>query len=272
MPTDSKNAIIGQDELLARINSYTIDTLPHAILLEGDVGCGKHTLCKYMGERFNLEVQELKDNSERKDLDEIVFNPYPTLYIIDFVGVIPKFQNSILKILEEPPASSFFVCLCTSRKFILPTIQNRCVVMSFAKYKRDILELFAWDYDEMLAEIALTLYDTPGELLRNKGQPLDKIYGLAIDVLNRIGNASYPNVLSISDKIAFKNEKGKFDLITFIKALKVEAFNRVVDSNDELNYKMYRAIVDMEKNVRMCISKQRAFEGSLFELKRLVCN
>ena len=76
MPTDSKNAIIGQDELLARINSYTIDTLPHAILLEGDVGCGKHTLCKYMGERFNLEVQELKDNSERKDLDEIFFNPY----------------------------------------------------------------------------------------------------------------------------------------------------------------------------------------------------
>ena len=63
----------------------------------------------YIGERFNLEVQELKDNSERKDLDEIVFNPYPTLYIIDFVGVIPKFQNSILKILEEPPASAFFV-------------------------------------------------------------------------------------------------------------------------------------------------------------------
>ena len=272
MPTDSKNAIIGQDELLAKINSYTIDTLPHAILLEGDVGCGKHTLCKYIGEKLNLEVQELKDNSERKDLDELVSNPHPALYIIDFVGVIPKFQNSILKMLEEPPSNSFFVCLCTSRKFILPTIQNRCVLMSFAKYKRDILELFAWDYDEMLAELAMTLYDTPGEILRNRGQPLDKIYSLAIDVLNRIGNASYPNVLSISDKIAFKNEKGKFDLTTFIKALKVEAYNRIVESNNEINIKLYRSIVDMEQNVSMCISKQRAFEGSLVKMKRSLCN
>ena len=52
MSADFQNAIIGQTKLLNKINALNIDSLPHSILMIGDLGCGKHTLCKYIANKF----------------------------------------------------------------------------------------------------------------------------------------------------------------------------------------------------------------------------
>ena len=271
MSTNGKNAIIGQDALLSKINGYTIDTLPHAILLEGKVGCGKHLLCNYIAEKFNLELVELTTNEDRKDIDSIVFNPSPSLYVVDLTTVLPKFQNSMLKILEEPPDNVFFVCLCTSKSMVLKTILNRCVHFSFSRYSKDILEIFAWEYSETNANIALRLYDTPGKILKNKDQPFEKIHDMAVDVVNRIGNASYPNVLSISNKLAFKNEKNKYDIDTFVQALRVEVYDRILTDSDSMWTRAYDVIKEMQERLSNCIYKQRTFDGYLVRLKEVLC-
>ena len=271
MSTNGKNAIIGQDALLSKINGYTIDTLPHAILLEGKVGCGKHLLCNYIAEKFNLELVELTTNEGRKDIDSIVFNPSPSLYVVDLTTVLPKFQNSMLKILEEPPSNVFFVCLCTSKSMVLKTILNRCVHFSFSRYSKDILEIFAWGYSETNANIALRLYDTPGKILKNKDQPFEKIHDMAVDVVNRIGNASYPNVLSISNKLAFKNEKNKYDVDTFVQALRVEVYDRILTDSNVMWTRAYDVIKEMQERLSNCIYKQRTFDGYLVRLKEVLC-
>lgn len=272
MSTNGKNAIIGQDALLEKINGYTIDTLPHTILLEGKVGCGKHTLCKYISNKFGLELIELTTNAERKDIDCIVFNTSPSLYVVDLSGVLQKFQNSLLKILEEPPHNIFFVCLCTSKNLVLKTVLNRCVSFSFHRYTKDILEVFAWEYGEANTEIALKLYDTPGKILKNKDQPIDKIYNMAVDVVNRIGNASYPNVLSISNKLAFKNEKNKYDVDTFVQAVRVELYNRIIGDNNPVWVKAYNVVGKMQERLSNCIYRQRTFDGYLMQLKEILCD
>ena len=271
MSTNGKNAIIGQDALLSKINGYTIDTLPHAILLEGKVGCGKHLLCNYIAEKFNLELVKLTTNEGRKDIDSIVFNPSPSLYVVDLTTVLPKFQNSMLKILEEPPSNVFFVCLCTSKSMVLKTILNRCVHFSFSRYSKDILEIFAWGYSETNANIALRLYDTPGKILKNKDQPFEKIHDMAVDVVNRIGNASYPNVLSISNKLAFKNEKNKYDVDTFVQALRVEVYDRILTDSNVMWTRAYDVIKEMQERLSNCIYKQRTFDGYLVRLKEVLC-
>lgn len=270
MSTDSTNVLIGQENIIEKIDSYSIDTLPHSILLEGSLGCGKHTLCNYIGNKFGLEVVELSNNADRKDIDDIQFNPYPSLYIIDLSNVILKFQNSILKILEEPPVGAFLVCLCQDAGLVLETIKNRCEIITFNKYSKDILELFAWDYDPMNAEIALNLFNTPGMLLNNKYQPIDKIYSFAIDVINRIGNSSYSNVFTISDKIAFKNEKTKYDLDVFIQSLKIELYNRIISINEKKYYDAYKSVERFQKRITFSIFKQHTFENFLFELKEIL--
>ena len=272
MSTNGKNAIIGQDALLSKINGYTIDTLPHSILLEGKVGCGKHLLCNYIAEKFNLELVELTTNEDRKDIDSIVFNPSPSLYVVDLTAVLPKFQNSMLKILEEPPDNVFFVCLCTSKSMVLKTILNRCVHFSFSRYEKDILEVFAWEYSETNAKIALRLYDTPGKILKNKDQPFEKIHNMAIDVINRIGNASYPNVLSISNKLAFKSEKNKYDVDTFVQALRVGVYDRILNDSDAMWVRAYDVIKEMQERLSNCIYKQRTFDGYLIRLKEVLCD
>ena len=272
MFTDSANAIIiGQDKLLSLINSYTIDTLPHSILLEGEVGCGKHMLCNYIGNKFNLEIIELKDNDDRKDVDDIQFKPYPCLYVVDFVGVIPKFQNSILKVLEEPPAGAFLICLCESKEMVLPTIVNRCTLIHFNKYSREILSKFTDNYtDESNKEIALNTFNTPGKILASAEQPLSDMYKLAVDMLNRFSMASIPNVLSIGDKIAFKNEKNKFDLDSFMRILLVEAYYRTVESQDIKNINAYKFISETIYKLNFSISKQKYFDYFLIGLKEVL--
>ena len=268
MLTVSKDAIIGQDRLIDHINSYNIDTFPHSILLEGPVGCGKHTLCYAIGDALGLEVVELNSNAERKDVDTIQTKPYPCLYVIDITDVIPKFQNSILKILEEPPAGAFIICLCITRHAVLPTIRNRCAIWTFDRYLKDVLAKFvSSSYSTDDREIALSIFNTPGKIIKNQYCSLMPIKSLVLDILNRLGRASVPNILSIADKIAFKNEKGKIDLSVFMDALLYEAFNKVVNEPSVTKYqRVYQVISEMNRRVSNCISKQRTFEGYLIKL------
>lgn len=43
----------------------------------------------------------------------------------------PAAANALLKILEEPPSSVFFILVSTRHKSLLPTIRSRCRVMAF---------------------------------------------------------------------------------------------------------------------------------------------
>ena len=267
MPTDFQNAIIGQTNLLNKINSFTIDSLPHSILIIGDLGCGKHTLCKYIAGKFGLDLQLLDNNIKQEDIENILFNPNPCLYIVELDNAIPKFQNTILKLVEEPTAGVFVVGLTSNTNNLLLTLSNRCQKWYFEKYNKEELTQFIKDKNK--TDLLLSVFNTPGQIILGQEHPIEEMKNLAINMLDRIGNASIPNTLSISDKIAWKDEKDKFNLDIFLQVLEKIALEKVINSEDKKYLKEFKLINQLRSRLNLCISCQRTFEEFLIQLKEV---
>ena len=59
--------IIGQEALCERIDRYSLDTFPHTLMLVGSKGSGRHSLCNYVANKFNLITVDITDNSNEKE-------------------------------------------------------------------------------------------------------------------------------------------------------------------------------------------------------------
>lgn len=153
----------------AALASYRGGRLPHAILIEGPAGCGKSRfarrfamsiLCRnpqeapcghcpackkvaaeiypdllvYEGEKgkaksFHVDtVRQLRaqayvapNEGERK-----------VLLLEDVQNMTEQAQNALLKVLEEPPASTVFLLTCQSRGQLLETILSRVTIIALS--------------------------------------------------------------------------------------------------------------------------------------------
>lgn len=139
--------------------------LPHAIIIEGDLGTGKRTLSRYIakasvcdeearpcgvcrnchlaeiGSHPDIEVvtTEEKKASITKDqiekLRSIAYHSAHTakrrVFIIEQANTMnPASQNKLLKVLEEPPSDVVFILITPSTEALLETVVSRCLVLS----------------------------------------------------------------------------------------------------------------------------------------------
>ena len=51
--------IVGQEELLNKINTYTLDNFPHSLILVGAKGSGKNLICDYIANHLNIEIIDI---------------------------------------------------------------------------------------------------------------------------------------------------------------------------------------------------------------------
>lgn len=139
--------------------------LPHAIVIEGDVGLGKRTLakdialnlmcrgdekpcmacpqCSKVSKGIHPDVYEYSASGGPRsfhvdvvrDVKEDVFmSPNEADYKIYILGncqgMSDSAQNAILKILEEPPAYALFILTTTTKSALLETVLSRSVVIT----------------------------------------------------------------------------------------------------------------------------------------------
>ena len=268
MPVD----IIGQDELKNRIDNTTLDTFPHSLILKGAKGSGKHLFCEYIAEHLGLELIDITDKISLETLTDITIKPTPAIYVIDGTKITVKQENIVLKFLEEPSKSAYIIILCEALRQLLDTIRNRCQCWSIELYNVENLKLFVADFDKAYA---LQIADTPGQLLKLRGQDVDGLFKLCETIVDKIGNANYANTLTITDKIAFDGETDKFDLDCFIQAMNFTLMKRVYDTNDRYTYmKMYNAY-DLTLNLLVDmytphINKKYLMDNYLTNLKKVL--
>jgi DNA polymerase-3 subunit gamma/tau len=153
--------------LASAINSGEISSLPHAWLFSGPRGTGKTSSARILAKALNCEhksgfepcnecemcleissgaamdVIEI-DAASNRGIDEIrelkekirlaPMRAKYKVYIIDEVHMLTtEAANALLKTLEEPPESTFFV-LCTTEPEKLPdTVVSRCTRVTFRK-------------------------------------------------------------------------------------------------------------------------------------------
>ncbi len=161
-----KFPLVGNSKVaLAVENSLKAHRLPHAILIDGDIGTGRHILAEFLsraavcsgedipcGECKNCKVAANKNHPDiifiappegKKNIlvDQIrelraqaYIKPHSAsgkVFLIDRADSMnEKAQNALLKVLEEPPAGVTFILIAESKAAFLPTVISRCTVLS----------------------------------------------------------------------------------------------------------------------------------------------
>ncbi len=138
---------------------------PHAILIEGEAGLGKKTLCKFLAAAAlcqsengapcgecksckmlaadshpDLCVTALQDKKKsitvaqiRQMRDEAFIKPQNAsrkVMVIEQAHTLnEQSQNALLKVLEEPPGQTVFILLAENKSALLPTVISRVITL-----------------------------------------------------------------------------------------------------------------------------------------------
>jgi len=150
---------------LAIQNALKDRRLPHAVLIDGDIGTGRHTLANFLSTAFvcdgsdipcgkcnNCRLAESKNHPDitviapeegkknisvsqiRQLKSDAYIKPHEAhsrVFIIDFADTLnEQSQNAFLKILEEPPGNTAFILIAESMTSLLDTIISRCIILT----------------------------------------------------------------------------------------------------------------------------------------------
>lgn len=226
---------VGNKKIAERVGAFALGRIPHAILIEGDDGTGKHTLARHIASIAVCEsavppcgecrgchlcsvgthpdVSVCSPEGKTVTVDKIRAlrqNAYlkPTLcdrkvYIIECADTMNNSaQNALLKVLEEPPTGVIFILLCRSADSMLSTVRSRCITLSLIPPSRDeAAEYIAATTPYTALEIDEALDSSKNNigvalsLLKNKQH--DEFTALARRLLECINGASTVEMLKL---------------------------------------------------------------------------
>uniref|UniRef100_A0A6M3KWJ3 Putative DNA polymerase n=1 Tax=viral metagenome TaxID=1070528 RepID=A0A6M3KWJ3_9ZZZZ len=140
------------------------ESFPHALLFTGPSGCGKTTLARivatHLGCGNHFEINAANDrgiDTAREVIEMMSASPLSgesRVTIIDEAHMTQKtFQNAILKILEEPPKTSYFALCTTEPQGLINTIKTRCSLFQVdSLMDKEVMELLKEVADLELGE------------------------------------------------------------------------------------------------------------------------
>ena len=158
--------LAGNDRIRDAVTAAVLENrIPHAILLEGEKGTGRHTLMRFLsraavcigdnppcgdcrgchlaefGTHPDISVTTPEDGKKNITVTQIralrteaYVKPHMAarrVFIIDRADSMnEQAQNALLKVLEEPPGNIIFILIAESAAALLDTIISRCTVLS----------------------------------------------------------------------------------------------------------------------------------------------
>lgn len=163
----SGDLLYGNRELIAYFNDAIMSSkLPHAHILEGPAGSGKHTLAYAVaaaldegefsekikarqcpdimeyglgGSNRSIGVETVRTLKEAAYItpNELEFKMF---IISDAHLMTVQAQNALLKLLEEPPSGVYFMLLCENTANLLTTVRSRAPTMRMQSFSDEELE------------------------------------------------------------------------------------------------------------------------------------
>lgn len=191
-------------------------------------------------------------------------------FLINLDKVTNSKQNILLKFVEEPLKNIYVILLSSNISNVIDTIKNRCFCLSLDRYSKETLKNFI-DTSYSIEDIILieSICETPGQILSLNGIDVRSMKSFADKVIDKMPIANLPNALSISDKVAFKGEKNKYDVNLFYKILIQSAITKVIDGNSLAN-RMFDCIrVHKYLNEKPGIDQKLNFDNMIVTLWQL---
>lgn len=259
------NNFIGQVNLLSKISKFPLSTLPHSIILTGQCGSGRHTITKYISDKFELDYT-LIDNY--KDIKDTIQNSYDDpklkLFVLDSSKLTIQAQNSILKFIEEPLQNMYIIIINDYYSVLLDTIKGRCYELAMDLYSNEDLNNFTND------EYILAIFRTPGKILYANKYDIKSYIDLSNNILDRINKSSIPNVFTICNKISFKQEEQLININYFVEIFMSVAKNKFITSKDARFLNVYLISSKLYNNLQASIDKRRIFEQFLLDIRGIL--
>ena len=227
--------IIGQTKLLSKINA--MEHLSKTLMFLGPAGCGKHTIAKYTAEKFGLDFVEIEEFMSVQDLEDYTYKTIDTLYLINLNKFTEKQQNQFLKFIEEPSKSVYIILIANSEAGILNTILNRSIKYHLEPYTKEQIEQIT---NTSVNDLAFKIFQTPGKLLNLTEQSFWEVLNLANMVVHSINRATYPNTLTVSTKINYKDLYNKIDFDLFFDAVEYLALEDYKNNKTEQSLTVFK--------------------------------
>lgn len=249
--------LVGNSKIaLALTNALREKRLPHAILIEGDLGTGRHTLADFIsaaavcssdntpcGDCKNCSLHKAGSHPDisvtapeegKKNIavaqiralkSEAYIKPHMAscrVFIIDYADTLnEQSQNALLKVLEEPPGNAVFILIAESKASLLETIISRCVVLTLSNPENDV----ALDYitqktnyseDEILSALSVSQNNIGKALMILKGNSDTKTSAAAKEFIAQMLRNNNWGMLSVTAPF----EKNRIEAESFFKDLK----------------------------------------------------
>ncbi len=259
---------------------------PHALIIEGEIGTGRKTLAKDLaktalceesappcgicrnchladaGTHPDIQVvapEEKKKNiavGQIRELRTIAYHSPHTarrrVFIIQEAETMnAASQNSLLKVLEEPPSDVVFILVATSAKALLDTVVSRCMTLSLSPVSpeeaEEVLKNRHGIKAENLRDLIIEEKNCIGRVLtRLKSKKEGKGRAIAYDYLKAIEKGSVLEaLLCVVPLEKNRAEVAKFaDELSEILVSKVKSAGNMTNTAREY-VKLHTALCDM---------------------------
>ena len=263
--------MIGQTEIINSINSIcSIDNLSKSIIIYGSPGMGRHTLFKYICDKFNFNVEEINFELTLDILNDMYNLSIPKMYLIDFDKLkdskqLDRFQNTLLKFIEEPPEFAWITIISHNYISVLETILNRCVIFNLQSYSLEELKQIALLHNKCFSDEELLGLSTPYNIINITHDKIEQIQQLIDNIIKNMYKANMSNVLSIHKK--FDNG---IDIFLFIHLFITSLYDVYIIDYEKKYFSAIRLTQKLNKDLYVLnINKSYLIENYLLNLKLL---
>jgi DNA polymerase III delta prime subunit len=273
--------MIGQKKLLEKFNN--VDNIPKATILLGRTGSGKHTFINAVVNKLGISEVITINSILSPEIKDKIYT-YPNLCVIIFnvgkelqVKQNIAIQNSILKLLEEPPINARIFVLAENESYLLDTLLNRCNILTLEPYTADELRQIAKENNFVTTldehtDDKLKYISSPAELLVfPTNEKLTQMEKLVDTIFSSICKANISNTLSISKKINFNDDRELYDLNIFLNIFEIKLLDIIKYNYEDKYLVAYNELNELKSNInRFNINKTNLFEKFLLNLKTIL--
>ena len=253
-------AILGQKKLIGQIfGQIDNGTFPHFVILAGVRGSGKNTLADFIGERLGADTVRVDKSVEavRNMVSSANKTSMKMLYVFTRAEELSaQAVNAMLKTLEEPPESVYFLFTTRNERLLLDTIRSRGALYHMDAYSREELQEYA--LGARVPKYCKTPYDVT---LYNRVAGLNDF---AVLVAQNIHKVSVANALKIADRVALNDEQDKYDLALFFEAFKAVCLELM--HRDKEQAQMYYSWIEITAHFQRDILRVGVNTKMLFDM------
>ncbi len=256
--------LVGNEKTALTVENFIKEKrIPHAIMILGDSGVGKHTLAYFLAKAIvcgnsnapcnacdnchladsknhpdinMIAPEENKKNILKDQIEELrkeaFIKPHKAekrVFLIDKADTLNILsQNMLLKILEEPPEAVMFVLVAENKAAFLDTVISRCVVLNlsapeYAKAFEYLKAVGGYNDEQIKSALDAAQNNIGGAISVLKGKASTKFDSAAEDFLNYLLKNDQYNMLLTVNGFS----KKRIDADSFLKALKNAVSKRI---------------------------------------------